>query len=160
MNKFSVSLTCWEKVGFNRFLSKTMLFKILSPKDQRIKTLNWVCANLENVTLYLWIKIGVSCELGSCENRRLHIFRCCEITMDFARAASQNKFSIYKLSLHNKTYIIQEKWQKIDFLLLSSFTFEQSWKKTDTFVELWIHRYVMLLLRNPPFTLPLLRYSG
>ncbi len=32
--------------------------------------------------------------------------------MNFARAASQKKFSIYKLSLHNKTFIIQNKMTK------------------------------------------------
>jgi hypothetical protein len=59
---------------------------------------------------------------------------CCYITVDFASAASQNKFRTFNFSCHKKITIIKKNVKNFTFLLLSSFIIEKS-SLCDTFVE-------------------------
>ncbi len=75
---------------------------------------------------------------------------CCYIIVDFATAESQNGFSTYKLSLHNKT----NTFQKITKKYFIAFIYHRTFKNKiiiqhSTFVELCKNHFVMRPLQNP-----------
>ncbi len=62
----------------------------------------------------IWVKIEPT--MLFLLSLELALNRCCYPTLDFATAPSQNRISIYKLSLHKKTNIIQKMSKTIRFL--------------------------------------------
>ena len=96
-------------------------------------------------------KFGVPlCSILGCMWSAGMVFHwCCYIIVDFATAASQNGFSTYKLSLHNKTNTFQKITKNISLL---SFIIEQSRTRSlhSTFVELCKNHFAMRPLQNPP----------
>jgi hypothetical protein len=97
-------------------------------------------------------RVGSSEEPYPAISDRHGLHRCCHVTVDFGTAASQNGYSVYKLSMYKKTNIIYKRTKIIVFYYFHPLS--KSSRETRpflvTFVELRKHRFVMQPLQNPP----------